>query len=378
MSARPMRLPAALVALVVFGWVASSCGMTADPTLVPPPRATPAASPTAAPTPRQTPLSVSVAGQPVSYASGLTVAAALSAVGVVVRDGRLLSVVEHRVLDAHHSPGVIRVDGRVATLRTLLSPGDSVTVEPGDDSTESTRTATLAVAADPTGTGLYVGGRPGAARAVVGTVSGEVVSETIVRLPVLGHLTRPGTLAVTLDDGPDAVWTPQILVVLAARGAHATFCLIGREVPRLPGLVRAERAAGHALCNHTESHDQALPTRTVEVIHSQIAQASAAIADAAGVRPTLFRAPGGNWSPLVEHEAAALGMTPLRWTVDPRDWSDPGTTAIVMRVLRAVRPGGTLLLHDGGGDRSQTVKALGVLLDQLGAAGYVFVVPSQG
>jgi peptidoglycan/xylan/chitin deacetylase (PgdA/CDA1 family) len=78
---------------------------------------------------------------------------------------------------------------------------------------------------------------------------------------------------------------------------------------------------------------------------------------------------------LVEAEAARLGMTALRWTVDPRDWARPGTAAIVAAVNAGVAPGGVILLHDGGGDRTQSVAALRVLLSTLPARGFRFVLP---
>ena len=84
---------------------------------------------------------------------------------------------------------------------------------------------------------------------------------------------------------------------------------------------------------------------------------------------------GGNWSPAIEAAARTQHMTPLKWTVDPRDWSRPGVNTILTTVYAELRPGGVILCHDGGGNRTQTVAALKILLARLPAMGYHFVVP---
>lgn len=87
----------------------------------------------------------------------------------------------------------------------------------------------------------------------------------------------------------------------------------------------------------------------------------------------LFRAPGGIWSPAVLAECRALGVRPLDWSVDPRDWSQPGVRHIVTTILTKTEPGAIILEHDGGGNRDQTVSALALVLPRLLHAGYTFV-----
>lgn len=186
------------------------------------------------------------------------------------------------------------------------------------------------------------------------------------------------TVALTFDDGPDPTWTPKVLSLLAHAHVRATFCLIGREAAAHPRLVRAIVGGGHILCDHTWDHDLALPSRSSAQIRSDIARARTAITSAShGVAPRYFRAPGGNWSAGVEAEARRESMKPLSWTVDPRDWARPGTGAILDTIHAELRPGGVVLMHDGGGDRSQTVAALSVLLRQLPAMGYHAVLPGR-
>jgi peptidoglycan/xylan/chitin deacetylase (PgdA/CDA1 family) len=179
-------------------------------------------------------------------------------------------------------------------------------------------------------------------------------------------------IALTIDDGPDFLWTPQILDLLRRNGVQATFSLIGRQARAYPALVRRIVAEGHGVCNHSMTHPQPFGARTAAAIHQQIADAQSAITDAGGVAPALFRAPGGDWTPEVLTAVAGLGLVPLGWDIDPRDWSRPGTAMVTSRLL-AARPGDILLCHDGGGNRAQTVESLRTVLPALSRRGLQFV-----
>jgi len=185
------------------------------------------------------------------------------------------------------------------------------------------------------------------------------------------------TVALTFDDGPDAVYTPQVLALLGQYHLHATFCLIGTQARRYPDLVRAIATDGHRLCDHTMTHDERLPHRSPARIQAEIGGARQAIATAAPGAPiAYYRAPGGAWSPAVEQIAAGDGLQPLGWSVDPQDWRRPGTAAILATISRQLHPGGVILVHDGGGDRSQTLAALRQLIPMLLAQGYHFDFPA--
>lgn len=187
-------------------------------------------------------------------------------------------------------------------------------------------------------------------------------------------------LTLTFDDGPHPKHTQQVLELLEAHDAKAVFCVVGQRVREHPELVRKVLDAGHALCNHTETHDSKLSQRARDEIEDELSDTEAAIDAAAGedVDVPYFRQPSMHIQPQVLPIAKDLGYEPLNWTVDPRDWSEPGTTTIVRRVLNQVRPGAVVLLHDGGGDRSQTVAALKQILTGLDAAGYRYVMPGGG
>ncbi|MET9294898.1 polysaccharide deacetylase family protein [Streptomyces sp. NPDC003077] len=185
----------------------------------------------------------------------------------------------------------------------------------------------------------------------------------------------PKALALTIDDGPDPVWTPQVLSLLSRYGVPATFFLIGSRAEAHPDVVRRIVAGGHLLGNHTWSHPD-LGELPAARVREEMERTGEVIARTTGEQPPeLFRAPGGNFT----HEALAvcdeLGLWPVSWSVDPQDWARPGTDRIVERVLAQTRSGSIILNHDGGGDRSQTVAALRIYLPRLMAAGYWFTVP---
>ncbi|WP_162605398.1 polysaccharide deacetylase family protein [Jiangella ureilytica] len=187
------------------------------------------------------------------------------------------------------------------------------------------------------------------------------------------------TVTLTFDDGPHPVYTPQILDLLEKHEATAVFCMVGERVREHPEVVRQVVDAGHALCNHTFTHDEQLSERTREQIVREIGDTDEAFDDALGEEAEVrwFRQPNTYVQPPVESVLDDVGLEPLDWTVDPRDWSRPGVVPIVQQTLGRLEPGAIILLHDGGGDRSQTVTALEQVLTGLDAAGYQYVLPGD-
>jgi peptidoglycan/xylan/chitin deacetylase (PgdA/CDA1 family) len=181
-------------------------------------------------------------------------------------------------------------------------------------------------------------------------------------------------IALTIDDGPDPTYTPQVLELLRLYQVTATFSMIGEHVAAYPDLARSVVEAGHKIANHTWTHADLAPMTTTAV-HAEIVRASEAIHTATGQHPGLFRAPYGAWSPAVIRQCERLQMVPLDWSVDPRDWARPGTRSIVRNIMRNTRPGSIILEHDGGGNRSETVAALRIVIPALLHEGYHFVTP---
>ncbi|MEU6405852.1 polysaccharide deacetylase family protein [Streptomyces sp. NPDC046985] len=227
------------------------------------------------------------------------------------------------------------------------------------------RTARTGAAAAPAAQGAG----PGAAQ---GTGARQRVSASIA------HASDRGARGVdiTIDDGPDPVWTPQVLRVLRENGVKATFCMVGTQAKAHPDLVEAVVAAGHRLCDHTVSHDTGMDRKPPSYQAREIIDAARMITEASGgVRPVYYRAPGGAFTPYSRSLAASHGMRPLGWNVDSEDFRRPGSAAIVATVEREIANGPTVLFHDAGGDRAQTVAALREVLPWLRRQGYVFGFP---
>ena len=222
------------------------------------------------------------------------------------------------------------------------------------------------------------------ARSPAPTTTGPTLDPTATALPhrdksgVIQTTGAPGkTVALTFDDGPSLEHTPQVLDILDIHDVDATFCVVGRKVQEHPGLVKEIADRGHALCDHTNTHDLHLGHRTEDQIRTEIGRTADEIRAAApDAKVPFYRAPGGNFSAEVIAVAASYDQQPLGWSVDPRDWTEPGANAIVTTVLDQVVPGSVVLLHDGGGDQSETVDALDQIITELEAAGYTFVIPT--
>ena len=204
--------------------------------------------------------------------------------------------------------------------------------------------------------------------------------------PSGGATSRPmgaGTIALTFDDGPDPTWTPQILDVLARHKAHATFFVIGSRVNEYPDLTRRIVAEGHELGVHTFTHADlaAVPSwrRQLELTLSRNA-----IAGVTGQLVTLMRPPYSSQPDAVTNadyaafnDVAAGGYLIVLADHDTRDWTRPGVEAIVAAATPTAGSGAVVMMHDGGGDRAQTVQALDRLLTSL-ESHYSFTTVSAG
>lgn len=180
---------------------------------------------------------------------------------------------------------------------------------------------------------------------------------------------------LTFDDGPSPRYTAQILKILHAYGARATFFEIGQNVARYPAVTRRVYRMGNSVQNHTWSHPD-LRHVSAATFRSQVQKTDRYIRAQTGYTPRCLRPPYGGTNKLVSRRAGALGKKVRLWTIDTRDWSRPGTSVIVRRALAKVHTGSVILMHDGGGNRSQTVAALPTILRTLKARGYGFTTMS--
>jgi peptidoglycan-N-acetylglucosamine deacetylase len=184
-------------------------------------------------------------------------------------------------------------------------------------------------------------------------------------------------IALTYDDGPNDPHTLKLLDVLAKHSVRATFFMIGRYARQRPDIARAVAEAGHVIGNHTFTHpllifESAARTRT------QLVDCHQALEDAVGEHSNLFRPPFGGRRPATLRVARALRLETVMWNVTGYDWNAPPAAVIEKKVMRQMRGGDVILLHDGGhramgADRAQTVIATDNLIRRYKDQGYEFV-----
>jgi peptidoglycan/xylan/chitin deacetylase (PgdA/CDA1 family) len=208
-------------------------------------------------------------------------------------------------------------------------------------------------------------------------VSADALSAMVAAGTAIEHGPRAGAeVALTFDDGPNPPYTDRVLDVLERYGVPATFFCVGMNALAYPELLVRMRGQGHELGNHTWSHPF-LQELTAAELSEQLRRAGESIAAAAGGEaPGLFRPPYGSRTPAVLDRLARSGSTTVLWDNAPDDWKMPGAHTIADRVLARLAPGSIVLLHDGGGDRGQTVAALPAIIEDAQAAGLRFTTVS--
>jgi len=181
-------------------------------------------------------------------------------------------------------------------------------------------------------------------------------------------------IALTFDDGPNPVYTPQILDLLKAYDAKATFFVLGKRVQMYPALAIREVNEGHEIANHTFDHHY-LKNVSSQKLMDEIRQTQDIIFDITEQTPHVFRPPGGfyNEALLQLTQEDKLTVVMWSWYQDTKDWKRPGVDKIVHTVLSNVHNGDIILFHDLQGDCSQTVEALKRIIPELKNQGYQFL-----
>ncbi len=198
----------------------------------------------------------------------------------------------------------------------------------------------------------------------------------MLNYPLFNGNTHIPEIALTFDDGPNLFYTPQVLTILQQYRVKATFFDVGYLVADYPNIVRQEYSQGNIIANHSWSHP-VLTYLSAQVIQSQLTSTTNIIQATIGVRPTFFRPPYGAINNTVLAQAKKLRYTTVLWDGSATDWNLPGVYAIVNRILYYARNGAILLLHDGGGNRAQTVAALPIIIATLKSRGFKFVTIQQ-
>lgn len=185
-------------------------------------------------------------------------------------------------------------------------------------------------------------------------------------------------IVLTFDDGPDPVWTPRVLDALKKYDAHGVFFVTGTMASRYPELVQRMVDEGHEIGLHTFNHPD-LSYQTPGRIDWELSQNQLVLAGAAGIRTSLFRPPYSSFSDAMDNKSwpvtqyiGSRGYLTVVNNTDSEDWKRPGVPAIIERATPKGGQGAIILMHDSGGDRSQTVAALGTFLPQMEQRGYEF------
>jgi len=186
---------------------------------------------------------------------------------------------------------------------------------------------------------------------------------------------RGHDVALTFDDGPGP-YTPGVLSALEQAHAPATFFVIGTEERYFSASTAREIRDGFVIGNHTENHPE-MARLAAHDQHEELFDQSARIELAGGPRPDLFRPPYGSFNATTFRELRNMHLLMVLWSVDTGDYEQPGVAVIVRRALEGAKPGAIILMHDAGGNRSQTIAALPEVVRQLRARGFHLVTIPQ-
>ena len=179
-------------------------------------------------------------------------------------------------------------------------------------------------------------------------------------------------MALTFDDGPEPPYTEQIINILKERRAPATFFVLGRQVRKYPEILAATAADGFVIGSHTVDHAR-LDLMDTHSIDLELDISRQLITQNTKIVPTWFRPPYGELNDLVATEAAKYNYKIALWNVDSLDWKAPDPEFIWQQLVPEIKPGAIILMHDGGGDRHNTVAILPRLISYLRENGYEIV-----
>jgi peptidoglycan/xylan/chitin deacetylase (PgdA/CDA1 family) len=182
-------------------------------------------------------------------------------------------------------------------------------------------------------------------------------------------------VALTFDDGPGP-YTPEVLSVLERFHVHATFFVIGAMLRYFSASTVREIKDGDVIGDHTETHPE-MANLSAHDQYEQLFEQIARIELLGGPRPDLFRPPYGSFNTTTMRELRRLHLLMVLWSVDTEDYLQPGVAAIEQRALAGAHPGAIILMHDAGGDRTQTIAALPAIIRGLRARGFHLVTVPQ-
>ena len=354
-----------------------------------------------------TPATYQVQEQEVSLARSTTYQDLVNSGTLDVKKGDLVAVDGSVLEEGGGKDPTVYLDGEAVNLSDCISDAGNITAENGEDEIEPYE-ATQEITASETKIArdkeaeaegatsnvfnFYNGvlhvvtkqGQDGIVETRTGATSGKTATVTVQEMeprvfenlhPVLSDSNK--LVALTFDDGPNPEdgGTADILEVLAKYNVKATFFMLGSQAEEYPEMAKKVADAGHQVCSHSYSHasEHYLDKASASDVVDQLTKAREAIAAAVGYEPAYMRPPGGNVDVDAIVAAGTLADGYIGWSVDPHDYDLPGANVIAQNIESQVTPGAIVLLHDGGGDRTQTAEAIDEAIPKLQEQGYTFV-----
>lgn len=339
------------------------------------------------------PITVSVNGNSMDLSGDKTVQAAFEAAGEPAKAGNLVDVEGATLEEGKGYQFSFAVNGQPGTdPASPLKEGDAVVFSDGGDIEEESDSTDEPIPHETVDQGygpIHMVDNPGAdgvKTTKTGKISGKTVTQTTAEpqdrvyrryYPDTGE---DKVVALTFDDGPWDTSTAEILDILKANDAKATFFTVGNRIDdSTADLIKREVAEGHQVCTHTWDHAAGsgqgvnLSFMSKDEQREEITKGMKAISDVTGQEASkVIRSPGGNFPTEVWMNVEDLITAEIGWDIDTEDWRKPGSDAIA-QAIKCATPGDVILMHDGGGDRSETVEALKEALPYLKKQGFRFI-----
>jgi peptidoglycan/xylan/chitin deacetylase (PgdA/CDA1 family) len=325
------------------------------------------------------PRKIEVNGSRVTLRRASTVEALAQELRLPTATGNLLDVRGGVLRQGAGKPAEAWRNGVPVALNAQVEPGDRLVISPAGDLREPVvdritylDSPAFSLHGEPLpqiGSAPYV---PGLQRERHGAYSGLPLSYGVTYASAQVNRTaehlRAKSVALTFDDGPNTVWTPQVLATLKRYGAKGTFFVLGQAVKPMSSVFRRTLAEGHEVGTHSWHHDQ-FTRMSPAAMRADLERCLKAM-QSEGAQVRWFRPPYGAHNKQVDQVAQSLGLHVALWDIDPMDWKRPGADAIYQRIMRHVTNHCIILMHDGPQRREQTVAALNRIIPDLQARGY--------
>lgn len=338
------------------------------------------------------PINVKINGKETTLTFDKSMEAAIENMNIKVKPGNFVAVDFSVITPGQGEEYYAEVNGQRVNKSVKLSNGDDVTYTDGKDIMEDYDSVDEKISAKSEIKGVgaihkFEGtGEPGVWSHMHGKVSGiDCERQTkdpsnVICSQYNIDTNKEKVIALTFDDGPNQEYTQQVLDLLKKYSAHATFFVIGERLEEkwAKNLVAKEEEEGHQVCTHTFDHARAVGGTDITLMSAEkqvqeVTKGKEAIAKAIkGEVSSVVRLPGGNLSPLTCRLIAPYVTAEIGWNIDTGDWEMPGSS-VIYEHLELATAGDIILCHDGGGDRSETITALGKFLKDYSEKGFSFI-----